>query len=106
MAYKVIASYPPYMPSCFWETFTEYPYYKRLAMHMGLAYYLHRQLGGIDVEYGKPYNETLGIKYALTRSGNVYLGYHVRAHLFRADHMEFKVGFRVRTGKGCQRDSW
>lgn len=81
-------------------------YYKRLAMHMGLAYYLHRRLGGIDVEYGKPYNETLGIKYALTRSGNVYLGYHVRAHLFRADHMEFKVGFRLRTGKGCQRDSW
>ena len=26
MAYKVIASYPLYMPSCFWGTFTEYPY--------------------------------------------------------------------------------
>lgn len=25
MAYKVIASYPLYMPSCFWGTFTEYP---------------------------------------------------------------------------------
>ena len=81
-------------------------YYKRLTLNLGLAYYLHRELGKMDELFGKPYNETLGLKYALTRSGNVYVGYYVRAHLFRADHMELNIGFRLKTGKGYKTKTW
>lgn len=81
-------------------------YYKRFTMYVGLAYYLHRKQGGVATEFGKPYYETLGIKYALTRNRNVYLGYHVKAHLLRADHMELNLGFRLKAGNGRKEKVW
>lgn len=81
-------------------------YYKRLTMYMGLAYYLHRERGGVASVFEKPYYETLGIKYALTRNGNIYIGYHVKAHLLRAEHMELNLGFRLKTGNGQKEKSW
>lgn len=81
-------------------------YYRRLTMYMGLAYYLHRERGGVAGEFEKPYYETLGIKYALTRNGNVYIGYHVKAHLLRAEHMELNLGFRLKTGNGRKEKVW
>ena len=81
-------------------------YYRRLTMYMGLAYYLLRERGGVASEFEKPYYENLGIKYALTRNGNIYIGYHVKAHLLRAEHMELNLGFRIKTGNGRKEKIW
>lgn len=70
-------------------------FYKQFSLYFSLGYYLHRHTGHLSREFEKPYYETLGLRYTFPFLKNVYVGYHVKAHLFRADHIEFNVGWRI-----------
>lgn len=70
-------------------------FYKHFSLYFSLGYYLHRAVGGLSHEFEKPYYETLGLRYTLPFCERLYIGYHVKAHLFRADHIEFNVGCRI-----------
>lgn len=71
-------------------------FYKRLSLYMGVGYYLYRHTGHLSHEFEKPYYETLGLRCTLPFGGDAfYVGYHVKAHLLRADGMEFNVGIRL-----------
>lgn len=67
-------------------------YYKNLALSMSIGYYLHREMGYLSSEDEKPYYERLGLRYYFPKLGNIFIGYHVKAHLTKADFMEFCVG--------------
>ena len=70
-------------------------FYKRLSLYFSLGYYLHRHTGSLSHEFEKPYYETLGLRYTFPFFEKMYVGYHVKAHLLRADCMEVNVGMRL-----------
>lgn len=71
-------------------------FYKQLSLYLGVGYYLYRHTGHLSHEFEKPYYETIGLRYTLPfGSDTFYVGYHVKAHLLRADGMEFNVGLRL-----------
>ncbi len=68
-------------------------HYRNLSLGVGLGYYLHRKLGLFERQLSKPYYETIGLRYYIPRTP-LYVSYHVLAHLFRADSMQFCLGIR------------
>lgn len=60
-----------------------------------MGYYLYRHTGHLSHEFEKPYYETFGLRYTLPFGDTFYVGYQVKAHLFRASCMEFSVGTRL-----------
>lgn len=68
-------------------------HYRQLSLSVGLGYYLHRELGHFDRLMSKPYYETIGLRYYIPHTP-LYVSYHVLAHLFRADSMQFGIGIR------------
>lgn len=66
-------------------------HYRRIGFNVGLGYYLHRHLGEMGKKMAKPYYETIGLRYYIP-STPLYVSYHVLAHLFRADSMQFNIG--------------
>lgn len=69
-------------------------YYKNLALSMSLGYYITREMGSLSNVDEKPYYERLGLRYYFPKWGNMFVGYHVKAHLTKADLMEFCVGIQ------------
>lgn len=70
-------------------------FYKRLSTCLSVGYYLYRHTGHLSHEFEKPYYETFGLRYTLPFGDTFYVGYQVKAHLFRASCMEFSVGTRL-----------
>ena len=80
-------------------------FYKHLSLYFSLGYYLFRQMGKVPDEadesrYGMteketPYYETIGLRFYVPRLEWLYIGYHVKAHLSKADCMVLNVGVRL-----------
>lgn len=70
-------------------------YYKRMSMPISLGYYLYRKAGRMAEVHEKPYYETIGIRYYFNKDRNIYIGYHVKAHLLKAQYMELNVGIQI-----------
>lgn len=71
-------------------------YYKKMALNIGLGYYLKREMGALGVLLDKPYYETIGLKYYPPFFKiKIYIGYNVKAHLLSADSMQLNFGFEI-----------
>ena len=100
MAYKVIASYPLYMPSCFWRTFTEYPYVLRAFQTCKEVH----KLTGKSIVY-----HLMDLLYCILRYGGS-INQYIRGEFYRLRNFERKNVITplwwVKTLKKCNRKEY
>ena len=77
--------------------------YKNLSVNVALGFYLQHQTGYWEHKYEQFYYEFLGVRYRIPKAGGLYAGYHVKAHLGKADQLEFRLGMELGKHKNDKR---
>lgn len=71
-------------------------YYGNISLSISLCYYLYRRMGYLaEINDEAKIYERIGLRYHFPSLNNLFVGYHVKAHLTKADFMEFCVGIKL-----------
>ena len=69
-------------------------FYKNVALYIQEGFYLYRK-AGIHGDHGRIY-ERAGLRFYPEWMGPFFFGMSIKAHLFKADYLDFNVGVRLK----------